>query len=278
MKKTYQFIPLFILVALCKLNIGFSDQRTSISDNTEYLNASYKAVKNLENFKKDPSYIKILEHLTFEDGIRLLDLIQKKYPEILNEIDLFKINDKLGGGKVYEYPNIGMISPSTLRYVKVAAELKKFFGSLDNKEILEIGGGYGGQALILSQLFQVSSYQLIDLKAPLELQSAYLDAFNIKNKVIQVDQLDEVEGFDLFISNYAFSECTKSVQKMYLSKVISKAKCGYVICNQISQLNGIESYSQKELIKNLENLGFEVSIYAEEPQTFSGNYLLIFTK
>jgi hypothetical protein len=68
-------------------------------------------------------------------------------------MERFKINDLVGSPTTYVYHRFGRISPSTLRYVKVASDLRRLFGDLTGAKVAEIGVGYGGQLLVLDQIF-----------------------------------------------------------------------------------------------------------------------------
>ena len=72
--------------------------------------------------------------------------------------------------------NVGgiAVSPTTLRYLKVANDLETLFSSLDGLRICEIGVGYGGQCRVLDAMFAVKSYTLVDLRPVLELASVSL--------------------------------------------------------------------------------------------------------
>ena len=61
----------------------------------------------------------------------------------------------------FEYENYSKpLPPTTLRYLKVASDLKNLFGS-DLGEVAEIGCGYGGQTLVNDQLLNVESAGLL---------------------------------------------------------------------------------------------------------------------
>ncbi len=197
---------------------------------------------------------------------------------MLSEIDQLKGNDSIGNPIQFDYPFVGKISPTTLKYIKIAGDLELYFGSLNGYKIIEIGGGCGGQAVILSRLYDLSEYALIDLPEVLYLQDIYLEQFDISHRIIQMNDLDQVDEYDLIISNYAFSECAHQVQEKYLAEVIAKSSKGYMICNQISQNHGITSLSKQELVERLSSLGFKVRVLEEAAETYSGNYLLIFNK
>jgi putative sugar O-methyltransferase len=58
--------------------------------------------------------------------------------------------------------------------VKVAAELHKLFGELRGCDVVEIGGGYGGQARILKALHPSVNCTIIDLSEACMLARTYL--------------------------------------------------------------------------------------------------------
>ena len=56
-------------------------------------------------------------------------------------------NDRVGSPELYKF-DFGSVSGTSLRYCKVYLEIKSLFDIDRIKDIAEIGGGYGGQALI----------------------------------------------------------------------------------------------------------------------------------
>ncbi len=57
-------------------------------------------------------------------GQQYLDIITRD-PDVFGRMDLFRENDEYGGPLQFDYPSVWRISPSTLRYVKVLADLKE---------------------------------------------------------------------------------------------------------------------------------------------------------
>ena len=116
----------------------------SVSDSGHYVASVQKALSNYKNFTKfklDPRYQEILEHCSYEQGKAYLEIIRTESPELITKIDIYKENDLVGGATTYEYKDIGTISPSTLRYLKVASDIKKLFGENIGDRIAEIGVG-----------------------------------------------------------------------------------------------------------------------------------------
>jgi hypothetical protein len=214
---------------------------TSISDKDSYVQICRAAAENdniFRQFKRYPQYQEILEHCSREQGQAYLDEIHKiqsdyNLPTIQTYLDNFLQNDLFGDPITFTYLELGVsISPSTLRYIKVAYELWATFGRLDNLHITEIGGGYGGQCKVLSDIFNFASYTIIDLEVANMLQHRYLNTLGVKN-VYLASSLDNGFKSDLAISNYAFSECHGDIQERYLEKILQNSARGYMTLNQI---------------------------------------------
>lgn len=148
----------------------------------------------------------------------------------------------------YQEP-YGQITPSTLRYTKVLAELEEMFGSLDDMNIVEIGAGYGGQCKIINDYFKPKSYTLVDLPEILTLDKRYLRKFGYKNILYRTqEELTNTKKYDLLISNYAFSECERSVQYDYIEKLLKNSSKGYLTYNNTSQIFNVDSINGVEFI------------------------------
>lgn len=260
--------------------IGAEGNR-SLSDDGSYTDACEEAAHNqnsFNNFKRDPRYTRILEHVSTELGLKYLDKIKDQTPEFLDKFELFKKNDLLGNSSQEEYPVVGMISPSTLRYIKILSDIVKLFGDIEYDKIAEIGAGYGGQMLVNDQIINCSEHHLFDLPPVLALISKYLEChvLNGSYKTCTLNNHNGKQKYDLVISNYAFSELPSQLQKKYISKILKNSKRGYLIMNSgmsSSPFQGdfLSTDQLKELLPDIE-------IIKEEPETASGNYLVIWNK
>lgn len=170
----------------------------------------------------------MLEHTSKELGEAYLKLIKSESPSLIKQIESFKENVLIGCPIVYEFDEIGSISPSTLRYIKVASDLIKYFGESIGEHIAEIGVGYGGQILIADKIFEFKQYDLLDVQPVLSLAFRYLEAHNLQStyKPITLNQHQGNIAYDLVIINYAFSELLSKLQRRYINKILSKAKRG----------------------------------------------------
>ena len=203
--------------------------------------SSYESI--FKKFKQQDSYGYILEHVPGPLGGAYLSNIEKNNFDLLKDMQKFLINDLYGNPSRNTYVftlHSGtkvklIVSPTTIRYVKVLSDLKTLFGTLDNMNIVEIGAGYGGLPLIISREYNFKNYYDVDLYGPTRLAKKYctekhgMDNFHVITPD-QVDQLKDIE-IDLVISNYAFSECNYETQDIYIEKILSKAKRGYITHN-----------------------------------------------
>jgi putative sugar O-methyltransferase len=155
----------------------------------------------------------------------------------------------------------------------VLSDLKHLFGSLDNLNVIEIGVGYGGQCKVISDFFKPNKYYLVDLEEALNLADKYLKKLNVKNveivKPLDVNALDN--QFDLIISNYAFTELSRSTQELYLNKILLRSSHGYITSNFVSREFNINSYSSDELMNKLNT--FNLRTLEEIPLTHKDNII-----
>ena len=207
-----------------------------------YLKVCEESSKNQEkfnNFKQEPLYKPILEHISKEESDLFISEMKNVHSITEDELSLFKENDIYGNPEIQKYGFFGEISPSTIRHIKNTLDIRDYFGN-DIKNIVEIGGGYGGLCKTMQVLFDFDNYILIDLPEVNMLSKKYLSNFEILlNKVDQYspDQISSIENTDLVISNYAFSECDMKLQKFYYDKIIANAKCFYMVYNNIAPYN-----------------------------------------
>lgn len=248
----------------------------SVSEDSPYPLICQQAADNDEtfaNFKRHPHYRAILEHVTYEEGLEYLLVIREEYPEMLNHLDRFRENDLLGNPYVYNYGSFGSFSPTTLRYIKVAGDLNKRFGDqLSRMHIVEIGGGYGGQCKILSDLCGFASYTIIDLPSASALSKKYLDRLGVKNVYfLNNAELQLNKPYDLVISNYAFSELEGNEQVDYLDEIISATPYGYMTMNYMEPFN--QRFTNEELISIFCSYKRQGKFTPEKPITAGPNQI-----
>jgi hypothetical protein len=224
--------------------------------------ATASAEKLFAEFRNEKTFRDMYEHVTYEEGLIYIEEIKKIYPAILNVHMLF-VNDRVGSPIKYYYDEIGFeVAPTTLRYIKVLTDLIKLYGSLSDLDIVEIGAGYGGQCRIIHEMFNPNSYTIIDVPEAIKLTERYLKEFAVYPKA-------QFDHYDLFISNYAFTEISRKYQDLYIEKFINKSDRGYVTCN-FYQVPG-DMLTFNEILKLKDNF----KIMEEIPQTASDNFIYL---
>ena len=282
-----KFIPIYIkdYIKNKKKELIYNlklDTSISVSENIkEYTKFVLKAATNDEafkNFRQNDIYCWVLEHDDLKRGLENYNYIQKISK--LNKaqiLEVLKIIDKFGGPKLMTIGDLNNVSPSSLRYLSVALDIKRIFKYKAHHElnIIEIGCGYGGQSIALSKLVSIKNYTYVDLKEVNQLIEKYISmnevSFNYQTKTL----FDEFEdNYDLIISNYAFSELPKKLQKIAYTKILSKSKNGYMINNSFYFSKKYRFFDKKKLKKLLPTSQF----FDENPKAESHpeNFLHIF--
>lgn len=258
-------------------------RRTSMSDDDVYPAFCYVVSKDnnyFRNFRRNDIYNRVLEHVTQHLGQEYLNVISRNKELQFTDTDWneFRQNDLYGNPRVFPYEINGHameFSPTTLRYAKVLQDIAALFEAAKISSVAEIGIGYGGECRILtSYLTGIRRYFLFDIPEALGLAKKYLDKFESKADIRFVNgtniDVDESYEYDIVISNYAFSELNRGVQDMYLEKVISKSRAGYVTWNSLSR-DFMDGYSVDELLEMIPGS----SVIAEEPLTAANNCIII---
>jgi putative sugar O-methyltransferase len=262
---------------LVVLNAGTKSNNQSDSENTKYVEGIKRILnsdKKFQGFRKSFRYREILEHVSFYQGFNYLQVMKRRHINVGALLECAKKNDAIGRPVTFRYKNFGIASPTTLRYLKVAADIEELFGSKFDT-VVEIGAGYGGQASILFERVDIKSYYIYDLPEAQNLIRRYLQAHPAQNEVemLPIGKV-ETQSFDLVISNYAFSELPIEIQREYCEKILSNCHSGYLTMNSgYSNITG-RSDSKMKLAEILSYLPTP-NVYSEDPQTGPDNYMIV---
>jgi putative sugar O-methyltransferase len=193
---------------------------------------------DLGPFKRDHAYRAVLEHVTEAQGQAYLETILADNPQLVQHFKRFQQNDQHGAPFTFNYHR-RVFSPTTLRYIKVVSDLIKHFGSLDNMDIVEIGGGYGGQCKIISDVFSFKSYTIADLAPVTRLQERYLTRLGVLRWTCSTPERLDTRRYDLVISNYALSELSTEGKRFYAERVLCRCTRGYLTWNSPQPFDSI---------------------------------------
>ena len=212
---------------------------SSFRDNKEYLSIVRLASsddKVFSKFRANRQYRKILEHVTKSLGYQYLHELSYKI-DLKTTFSTLGRCDRFGGPIRYRFKNLGFCSPTTIRYVYFHTELERLFGDLTGLKVIEIGGGFGGQAAVSTTLNSKIEWRIFDLPEVLLLQQKYLAEANPGANIIFCSglEINDTKG-DLLLSNYALSEISRDLQVEYVNKIVLKCKKGYMAWNDISEV------------------------------------------
>lgn len=158
-----------------------------------------------ENFKRDPFVGSFFEPISKKQGISYFNEIKHSHSDLLKLKGLFQENDALGNPVLGYYKPIGFVSPTTLRLVKTAGDLRAYFGSLQGYRILHLGAGYGGLCKILSALGGWTSYSIAQEPGTNLLCEKYLNRLGINDvEYLSTKDLGDLSRFDLLIIDADF--------------------------------------------------------------------------
>lgn len=228
-------------------------------------------LNSINDFKSSSIFQGILEHVSLEQGNEYLYYI-KKITELTDEDikQYCELNDKYGGGNKYDF-GFMTASPSSLRYILHSHLIFKHIQSLNlnNVDIVEVGGGYGGLCLAINYFskaysINIKSYTIIDLPSLIRLQNMYLSAHELNFPVSYLSALNhgkDITVKNLFlISNYCFSEISNENQIGYINNLFPNVSNGFMVWNHIP----------------LYDFGFKIHSEIEYPLTGSINKYIYF--
>lgn len=233
--------------------------------------------QKFKNFKQDPLLRMFVENASEEEGWVVLPKI---VPEFLAKC---RCNDQVGHPQLVSYGRRGKFSPTTLRYAKIASDLKREFGSLDQFRLMEIGGGYGGICTLLSKLFVPKSYTILDLPESGALCQRYLREQKVEASFAWLPEMHE-QDVDLVVSYLFFSEMDRTLQKQVIDKILSRAKAGFLICApghwkeipySATEHRRVKPFSREELLRALQKRGINARAIPEDPLTGKGHFVIV---
>jgi hypothetical protein len=238
--------------------------RSSFLDGPEYRQlCTWAAGAGFANFRQQMPMIDGKKPLI--TGFQCAIILAHYYRNLLPYIDRFRAIDSVGDPWVFDFPVFGRFSPYTLRYISILGQMLELIGPLDNKTIVEIGGGYGGQCVAIKAVARPISYTIVDLPETNLLQRRFLDTLGYTD-VVCVSEAP-AQDWDVAISNWALTECSRAVQEDYIRRVLKRSKAGFMYWSHI----GVGGMEDREMAAQLPG----AEILAEDPLTLEGNSLIV---
>lgn len=204
---------------------------------------------DITDFRDNQALKAFVENVTKKLAMEYIPYIDTENPlleKILDNLDTFgKVSKEefIINNKTYS------LSPTTIRYLGYAGMMKELLKK--STKVIEIGGGYGGQAQVILNLYpNINSYQIVDLEDVKKLQKDYLIntlPISLFSKVSFANTCDK--SYDLLIANYSLAEFSAPIVQEYM-KYLRASKYGFIIWNTTNAIP-IEITSLKNFTKTL---------------------------
>lgn len=143
--------------------------------------------------------------------------------------------DSITGGTptVVVRPHLPRVSLTATKYIGTLAKLSSLGPVTDLTSIIEIGGGVGGMAFMLSCLPNVRAVTVYDLP---EVCACIRNVTKSRPNISCVPYgMFPVTKADLLLSEHAWSECPRTVREQYASALFGGATRGWLTVNFISE-------------------------------------------
>lgn len=248
----------------------------------EIASAYNEVFANFRSYYQNRMYagIEVLPLSASEEIISLqqeyLNYIRKYDPHILQSMKEFQEVEGLGNPILLFGQQTSLV---VTRYIKVAMDLKRLFGSLDGLKIAEIGVGWGGQCKIVSALWKIASYSLIDLPEVIGLATKYLKGVGVCNVKGVADaglsSPTSMGEFDLVISNYALTELPSALQNAYYERIIRHSKRVYVTDNSAWSCGHLGSEIRNLISERMQQDRVSIQLLPDLPDTSGGGNQII---
>lgn len=193
---------------------------------------------SVDDFKSNPDYRGVLEHVSAEFGRVYWDTLLNETPLTPDTFREFaELNDRIGNAILSDIHGVRM-SPTSLRYLYHAYLILK--NAPHNSSFVELGCGYGGLCLAIDYVSKklgipVKSYAMIDLPHPSRLQKDYIGRHTIGFPVTfhhSTNYGADVEGDGhFFVSMYCFSEIGAHHREQYNRTLLPKTSAGFILWN-----------------------------------------------
>ena len=223
------------------------------------------------NFKSQPDYMKILEHVSPQQGRQYLQNTINHFNTSFNQLKdhlivLCKRIDSVGKPNKCQYTGFTETSPTNLRYIYQAILILKEYKKSKLKNIIEIGAGSGGLCFFIQNIaklygIKINSYIIMDLPVVERL----IHRIKLFYGTDIMDREDVVNK-SFLISNYALGELTVEIKQEYYTNVIwPYCLSGFIIWNT----DTTPPFDEEE---------YKLTYRDEVPKTGKHNRIIVFEK
>jgi len=136
----------------------------------------------------------------------------------------------------------------------------------DIKSIVEYGGGYGCMARLIKKINPDVRYTIIDLPIMTDIQREYLKGYDVN--FVSLDKIESFKGrYEMFLSTWAFTECTNELYDFIISKKFYNAKkflIAYLLTYDLSKKLEKEFEDKDKIITEVISIRYFKNRYSED--------------
>ena len=180
--------------------------------------------EKFNNFKRQPFYTSVIGA---PDAIQMIALVHEATNDLFikEHLDALLEYDKFANPIIYDFPKM-QISANLLRDIDTLRCIKNKFGDLDKLNIVEYGVGMCGLMYCINKLFNVKSYNIIDLPLVVTLAKKIANVHGI-----QINEYTANDEIDLFVASYSLTEQDIDTVHQHTKNILFKAKRAFIRSN-----------------------------------------------
>lgn len=233
--------------------------------------------KLFKTFKTNKQFVRVIGNDIRGEKVanEIYDYLKDNAPQLLTDtmLDKFCENDEIGEPPLHKFGK-REISSGTLIFILHLHRIISAFGK-NIKSIVEIGSGYGGQALILNKYYEdLDYYECIDTEGVLHLCETYLGNWWFNEDIVFTEANTQLvfTASNLAISNYCLNEMNEEGIDFYMDRIVGLADKAYLAVGNFS----MDIPRNKYLIDSLRKHFEYVEIHPEYPKiTNHNNYYIL---
>lgn len=231
--------------------------------------------KLFKTFKTNSQFVRVIGNDIRGEKVanEIYNYLKDNAPQLLTDtmLDRFCENDELGEPPLHKFGK-REISSGTLIFMLHLHRIISAFGKYIHN-IVEIGSGYGGQALILKKYFEESHfYKCVDTEGVLHLCETYLGNWDYDIDFVDANDNIPKSHHELVISNYCLNEMNEEGIDFYMDRIVGLADKAYLAVGNFS----MDIPRNKYLIDSLRKHFQYVEIHPEYPKiTTHNNYYIL---
>jgi len=213
------------------------------------------------SFRQMESITNVVDNKNSAGILGLWYFVKHFNPRLTEDADFLIALDEIGSPDLARITPELSLCPTTVATLADLSVLLTCFESLKGLRIVEIGGGYGSLAALITHFCDPASYVIYDLPEVCFLQKQFLTKMSIDSVRFCSDP-EEVCESDLLLSDSALSELSASIRMKYAESLLVHADKGWLQWNstrtRMSNIKAAAKWLRKVALKDDVRFGAEL--------------------